>query len=369
MGTAGDRHIDLRDPRRERMTQDMKVLVTGHDGYIGRVLMPIFQHAGHDVVGLDSFLFEGCSLGDEPPDVPAVRVDLRDLDPSYLEGFDAVVHLAAISNDPLGDLDPAITYEVNHEASVALARAAKDAGVPRFLFSSSCSLYGASGGDEMLTEHADFHPITPYGESKVLVERDVATLADDAFSPTFLRNATAFGVSPRLRADIVVNNLVGHAFTSGEVLIKSDGSPWRPLVHVEDIARAFLAILEAPRDDVHNEAFNVGRNAENYRIREVAEMVADAMPGSRVTFAEGAEPDLRTYRVDFSKLAESVPFRPRWTVRGGIEQLARAYREHGLTAEEFLGPRFTRLERINQRLREGTLDGNLRPTSTVGATA
>ena len=348
----------------------MRVLVTGHDGYIGRVLVPLFQRAGHDVVGLDSFLFEGCALGQEPPDVPALRVDLRDLDPASLDGFEAVVHLAAISNDPLGDLDPAITYQVNHEASVNLARAARAAGVPRFLFSSSCSLYGASGGDAMLTEDAAFNPITPYGESKVLVERDVRPMADDRFSPTFLRNATAYGVSPRLRADIVVNNLAGHAFTSGEVLIKSDGTPWRPLVHVEDISRAFLAILEAPRDAVHDQAFNVGRNAENYRVREVAEMVAEAVPGSRVTFAEGAEADLRTYRVDFSKLAERVPgFRPRWTVRGGIEQLVRAYRENHLTAGEFLGPCFTRLERINERLRDGSLDASLRPSSSVGAQA
>jgi len=348
----------------------MRVLATGHDGYIGRVLVPLFQAAGHEVVGLDSFLFEGCALGPEPPHVPALRVDLRDLDPASLEGFDAVVHLAAISNDPLGDLDPTITYQVNHEASVTLARAAKAAGVPRFLFSSSCSLYGASGGDAMLTEEAAFNPITPYGESKVLVERDVAPMADDRFSPTFLRNATAYGVSPRLRADIVVNNLVGHAFTSGEVLIKSDGTPWRPLVHVEDIARAFLAILEAPPEAVHNQAFNVGRNEENYRIREVAEMVADAVPGSRITFAEGAEADLRTYRVDFSKLATGVPaFRPRWTVRGGVEQLVRAYRENHLTLGEFLGPRFTRLERINQRLRQGSLDASLRPSSEVGVQA
>lgn len=340
----------------------MRVLVTGHDGYIGRVLVSLFQRAGHEVVGLDSFLFEGCALGPEPPDVPALRVDLRDLDPSSLDGFDAVVHLAAISNDPLGDLDPAITYQVNHEASVTLAQAAKTAGVPRFLFSSSCSLYGASGGDAMLSEEAAFNPVTAYGESKVLVERDVAPLADERFSPTFLRNATAYGVSPRLRADIVVNNLVGYAVTFGEIVIKSDGTPWRPLVHVEDIAQAFLAVLEAPRDAVHNQAFNVGRNEENYRIREVAEMVADAVPGSSVTFAEGASPDLRTYRVDFSKLASRIPtFRPRWTVRGGVEQLVRAYHEHHLTAEEFLGPRFTRLERISERLRDGSLDASLRP--------
>lgn len=344
----------------------MRVLVTGHDGYIGRVLVPLFERAGHEVVGLDSFLFEGCSLGPEPPEVAALRVDLRDLEPTSLIGFDAIVHLAAISNDPLGDLDPQITYAVNHVASVTLARAAKDAGVSRFLFSSSCSLYGASGGEAMLTERADFNPVTPYGESKVLVERDVSKLADDDFSPTFLRNATAYGVSPRLRTDLVVNDLVGHAFTSGEVLVKSDGSPWRPLVHVEDIARAFLAVLEASREEVHGQAFNVGRNEENYRIREVAEMVAEAVPGSRVTFAEGAEPDLRTYRVDFSKIGASVPaFRPRWTVRGGVEQLVRAYREHRLTVEELLGPRFTRLGRIAERLREGSLDASLRPL--VGA--
>jgi nucleoside-diphosphate-sugar epimerase len=344
----------------------MKVLVTGHDGYIGQVLLPVFHRAGHDIVGLDSFLFEGCALGPEPPEIPALRMDLRDLEPAALQGFDAVVHLAAISNDPLGNLDPGLTYAVNHEASVALARAAKRAGVSRFLFSSSCSLYGASGGDAMVTELAEFKPVTPYGESKVLVERAVSELGDEDFSPTFLRNATAYGVSPRLRTDLVVNDLVGHAITSGEVLVKSDGSPWRPLVHVDDIARAFLAVLDAPREAVHGQAFNVGRNEENYRIREVAEMVSEAISGSRVIYADGAEPDIRTYRVDFSKLGASVPtFRPRWTVRGGIEQLARAYREHGLTAETFLGTRFIRLDRINERLREGTLDASLRPL--VGA--
>jgi nucleoside-diphosphate-sugar epimerase len=365
------RHVEQRygdiPPEHERNGHRMRVLVTGHDGYIGRVLVRLFQRAGHEVVGLDSFLFEGCTLGSEPPEVPAFRVDLRDLDPSSLEGFEAVVHLAAISNDPLGDLDPGLTYQVNHEASVDLARAAKEAGVIRFLFSSSCSLYGASGGDAMLSEEAAFNPVTAYGESKVLVERDVAPLADDRFSPTFLRNATGYGMSPRLRTDIVVNDLVGHALATGEILIKSDGTPWRPLVHVEDIARTFLAVLEAPRETVHNEAFNVGRNEENYRISEVAEMVADTVPGSGVTFAEGASPDLRTYRVDFSKVARSIPtLRLRWTVRGGVEQLVRAYRENHLTAEEFLGPRYTRLARINERLEEGSLDASLRPT--VGAT-
>jgi nucleoside-diphosphate-sugar epimerase len=338
----------------------MRVLVTGHLGYLGSVLAPMFQAEGHDVTGLDSGLFGDCTFGPPPASIPSLDVDVRDVGAEAFRGFDAVVHLAALSNDPLSNLNPECTYDINHRATVRLARLAKEAGVRRFLFSSSCSLYGTAG-DDMLNETASFQPITPYGESKVFAERDVAALADDRFTPTFLRNATAYGVSPRLRADLVVNNLVGYAITTGEVLIMSDGSPWRPLVHIEDIARAFLAIARAPRERVHNQAFNVGRNEENYRVRELADMVREAVPGSVVRYAEGGGPDKRCYRVDCSKIRREVPeFQPSGSVRQGIAELVDAYRRTGLTAEEFLSSRYLRIKRVMELKESGALDSMLR---------
>ena len=338
----------------------MKVLVTGHRGYIGVEMVPVLHAAGHEVVGLDTGYYDECDFRAPPDNVPELDIDLRDISPEPLRGFDAVIHLAALSNDPLSDLNPGITYEINQHASVRLARAAKLAGVPRFLFSSSCSLYGA-GGDRPLDENAAFNPVTPYGESKVLVEQEVAHLADESFSPMYLRNATAYGVSRRLRADIVVNNLVGHAFTTGKVLLQSDGTPWRPLVHIRDIINAFLAGLTAPIDAIHNQAFNIGRNSENFRIREVANMVAEVVPNCEVAFAPGASPDTRNYRVDFQKAETRLPgYSPTWTLRMGIEELYKAYKDGDLTKDEFLGPRYYRLRTVKGLQDRGILDEKLR---------
>lgn len=338
----------------------MRVLVTGHNGYIGCSLIPLLHAAGHEVVGLDNYLYETCTFGVDVEDVPALRKDVRDVELADLEGFDAIIHLAAISNDPVGDLNPDATYDINHRAATRLAKLAKTAGVERFLFSSSCSLYGAAGND-YLDESAAFNPVTPYGESKLLVENDLRELADDSFSPTYLRNATAYGLSARLRGDLVVNNLTAYAYCTGKVLMKSDGMPWRPLVHIEDISRAFVAILHAPRELIHDEPFNVGRTEENYRIREVAEIVGEVVPGSEVAFADGASPDIRNYRVNCDKIVETLPeYQPQWTVRRSVEELYAAYRDNGLELDDFLSRRFMRIKHVKELQAEGVLDDGLR---------
>jgi nucleoside-diphosphate-sugar epimerase len=337
----------------------MKILLTGHKGYIGAVAGPVLCAAGHEVIGLDTDLFDGCEFGPATGEIPEVRKDLRSLTRADVEGFEAIVHFAALSNDPLGNLNPDLTYDINYHASVRLAELAKEAGVRRFVFSSSCSTYGAAG-DHFLDETAPVSPVTAYAESKVYVERDVAQLADDDFSPVFMRNATAYGASPRLRLDIVLNDLVASAYATGRVHIKSDGTPWRPIVHIRDIIGAVVSVLEAPREAIHNETFNVGQTEENYRISELADIVADTVPGCRLEYAAGGGPDKRCYRVSCDKIRRILPnFQPQWTARKGAQELLEAYRATGLTAADLERGKYTRINHIRRLIDSGKLDASL----------
>lgn len=323
-------------------------------------MVPMLLKKGYDVVGLDTDLYARSTFGSGIVEIPELNKDIRDIELKDVAGFEAVLHLAGLSNDPLGNLNPRLTEEINYRASVKLAELSKQAGVRRFIFSSSCSNYGA-GGEDWLDEQSDFNPVTPYGVSKVKVEQDVSQLADENFSPTFLRNATAYGVSPRLRFDLVLNNLVAWAFTKGLVYIKSDGTPWRPIVHIEDISRAFIAVLEAPQELIHNEAFNVGRNEDNYQIKDLAEIVKETVPNCRIEYAPNAGPDKRCYRVDCSKIARILPdFKPQWDARKGAAELYEVYQQVGLTLDEFEGDKYQRIAHIKYLIGNDLLNNELR---------
>jgi nucleoside-diphosphate-sugar epimerase len=338
----------------------VKVVLTGHHGYIGSVTAEELCAAGHDVVGLDTYFYLGCDFGPGGDQTPPTRVDIRSVRPEAFDGADAVVHLAALSNDPLGALSPELTLEINFRASEGIARAAREAGVPRFVFASSCSMYGAAADGQPRTEESPLAPLTAYAESKVRSEEAVRTLATESFSPIFMRNATAYGVSPRLRLDIVLNNLAAWAHTTGKIRILSDGTPWRPLVHIRDISRATVALLEAPRDAVHAESFNIGHDSDTYQVRELAEIVREASDGCEVEIAGAGDPDPRSYKVDFDKFARTFPeFEYQWDARRGARELLDAFRDVGLTLADFEGHRFIRLNQLNRLRADGSLDDTL----------
>lgn len=346
----------------------MRVLVTGDRGYVGSVLAPHLVEAGHDVVGLDADLYRHCDFGSSPSLVSSLELDVRDVRATHLQGFDAVVHLAALSNDPLGDLDPALTFAVNLDGTLALARAARAAGVRRFVFASSCSMYGASDASQVLGEDAPLRPLTPYAESKVRAEEGLFDLVDADFWPVSMRNATVYGVSPRLRLDIVLNNLAAWAHTSGRIRLLSDGRAWRPLVHVRDVALVAARLLEAPPRLVAGTAYNVGSAAQNYLVRDLAQVVAE-VTDCAVELADEAASDPRSYRVDFARLEQAFPdLRLEWDATGGTRELIDAYRANGLSEETFHGPSFTRLRQLHRLLDSGELDRTLRRnTSRVSA--
>jgi nucleoside-diphosphate-sugar epimerase len=337
-----------------------RILLTGHEGYLGSVMGPHLVEAGYDVVGLDTGYFHDCTLVPDRTSLQAIRKDLRDLAPDDLEGFYAVIHLGALSNDPIGNLRKDWTEQINHEASVRLASLAKAAGVERFLFSSSCIMYGMSEAT-LVNEDAPLDPKTVYAASKVQAERGISALAGDGFSPVFLRNGTVYGLSPRMRFDTVFNNLMGSAVTTGRVVLESDGKPWRPVIHVQDVARSFQAVLEAPVDVIHNQAFNNGADSLNYTIKELADIVLDVVPDSKLEIRAARSADQRTYKADFTKFTRSFPrFQFQWSAADGARELYEAFRRVRLSHAHYTDRHFTRLKWLNHLLESRLLDDTLR---------
>jgi len=334
----------------------MKVLVTGTEGYLGCLLAPLLMDRGFDVVGVDTGFYKvGWLYNGTNKTAKTLNKDIRHITAEDLEGVEAVVHMAELSNDPTGQLSPNITYDINHKGSVRLAELSKQAGVRRFVYMSSCSVYGVASAD-VVTEETPVNPQTAYAECKTLVERDVKPMADDNFSPTFMRNATAFGASPRMRFDIVLNNLSGLAWTTKEIKMTSDGTPWRPLVHALDIAKSIICVLEAPRDIVHNQVFNVGDTANNYQVKEIAEIVAETFPGCALSFGDNGS-DNRSYRVSFEKINTQLPgFKCEWNARRGAEQLYKVFSQIDMTKEVFEARGFTRLKQLEYLIRTQQID-------------